>query len=159
MKWLAIFRQSRQPLDGQDLSSVCLHGEEETRPNGLAVEKNRAAAADSLLAAQMSSGEPKMVAQEVSQRQTRLHKSFTLFTVDGQLNGKLCHHHRSLVETATRFSAWFKFENFSLTFAVSAISYTLTLDSPSKGEVRVRVSLCDASSSSTRLGLRGISFT
>src|SRR5215468_2589163 len=30
MKWLAVFRQSRQSLDGQDLSTVCLHGEEET---------------------------------------------------------------------------------------------------------------------------------
>src|SRR5262245_12322334 len=30
MKWLAVFRQSRQPLDGQDLSTVRLHGEEKT---------------------------------------------------------------------------------------------------------------------------------
>jgi hypothetical protein len=92
MQWLAIFRQSRQPFDGQDSCTVCLHGEEETRPDGLAVEENGAAAADSLLAAQMSTGEPKMVAQEISQRQTRLHKSFTLFAVDRQRYGKLCNH-------------------------------------------------------------------
>src|SRR5215475_5796906 len=30
MKWLAILRQSRQPLDSQDLSTVRLHGEKET---------------------------------------------------------------------------------------------------------------------------------
>ena len=103
MKWLAIFCQSRQPFDGQDLSSVCLHGKQQTRPNSLAVEKNRAAAADPLFAAQMSAGKPKMVAQEVSQRQTRLHESFTLFAVDRQLYGKLARHHRSLFETAIGF--------------------------------------------------------
>ena len=62
MECLAIFRQSRQPLDGQDLSSICLHGEDQTRTDTLAVEQNGAAASDSLLAAQMSSGKPKMVA-------------------------------------------------------------------------------------------------
>src|SRR5678815_3350726 len=92
MKRLAIFGQPYQPLDGQDLCAVCLHGEEETRSNGLAIEKNRAATADSLLAAQMSAGKSKMVAQEVSQRQTRLHESFTLFAVNGHLNRTLCDH-------------------------------------------------------------------
>jgi hypothetical protein len=44
----------------------------------------------------MSSGKPKMVAQEVSQRQTRLHQSFTLFAVDGQRYGKLAAHRNFL---------------------------------------------------------------
>jgi hypothetical protein len=69
-----------------------LYGEEQTRTDALAVEQNSAAAADSLLAAQMSPGKPKMVAQEISQRQTRLHKPVTLFAVDGQLYGKLFSH-------------------------------------------------------------------
>src|SRR5262245_31167413 len=92
MECLAILRQSHQPLDGQDLSSICLHGEEQTRTDALAVEQDGTTAADSLLAAEMSSGKPKMVAQEVSQRQTRLHKSVTLFAVDGQLYRKLFSH-------------------------------------------------------------------
>src|SRR4030095_3403003 len=92
MECLTIFRQSRQPLDGQDLSSVRLYGEEQTRTDALAVEQNSAAAADSLLAAQMSPREPQMVAQQISQRQTRLHKPVTLFAVDGQLYGKLFSH-------------------------------------------------------------------
>src|SRR4030095_756535 len=84
--------KSRQSLDGQDLSPICLHGKQETRPNGFAVEKNGAAAAYSLLATQMRPSKPKMVAQEVSQRQTRLDNVLVLFAVDGQLNRTLCDH-------------------------------------------------------------------
>jgi hypothetical protein len=51
----------------------------------------------------MSPGKPKMVAQEISQRQTRLHKPVTLFAVDRQLYGKLASHHRSFFETAIGF--------------------------------------------------------
>jgi hypothetical protein len=80
-----------------------LYGEEQTRTDALAVEQNSAAAADSLLAAQMSPGKSKMVAQEVSQRQTWLDKAFIWFAVDGQLNSKLASHHRSFFETAIGF--------------------------------------------------------
>ena len=155
MEWLAIFRQSRQPLDGQDLSSVCLHGEEETRANGLAVEKNGAAAADSLLAAQMSSGKPKMVAQEVSQRQTRLHKPFTLFAVDGQLYGKLAIN--LIFETVPIDSSRSKISSHLCVKQRSDITFsTLALCASRE---RLTLPLCDDSSSSTRLGLSGISFT
>jgi hypothetical protein len=82
MKWLTLFRQSRQSFNGQDLSSVCLHSEEETRANGLAVEKHGATAANSLLATQVSPGKPEMIAQEVSQRQARLHNARARFAVD-----------------------------------------------------------------------------
>jgi hypothetical protein len=85
MQALATFRQTGQSLDGQDLSSVCLNGEEETRADGFAIKENRAAATNSLLATQMDTGKPKMVAQEISQRQARLDKSFAMFTVDCQL--------------------------------------------------------------------------
>jgi hypothetical protein len=103
MQALATFRQTGQSLDGQDLSSVCLNGEEKTRADGFAIKENRAAATDSLLATQMRSGKPKMVAQEVSYRQAWLDNAGTRFTVDGQRYGKLARHHRSFFETAIGF--------------------------------------------------------
>ncbi len=72
MKRVAIFGLRRQSLDREDRCTVRLHGEEQTRTDGLAVKQNGAATAYSLFAAQMSPGQSKLVAQEISQRQSRL---------------------------------------------------------------------------------------
>src|SRR5881396_2517785 len=92
MKRVAIFGLRRQSLDREDRCTVRLHGEEQTRTDGLAVKQYSAAAADSLFAAEVSPGKPEMVAQEISQRQTRLDESLVLFAVDVDLDGVPCRH-------------------------------------------------------------------
>jgi hypothetical protein len=68
----ASIRFRRQTLDGKDPSAVCLHGQEQAGTDGLAIKKHRAAAAYSLFTAQMSTGEPKLIAQEIRERRPGL---------------------------------------------------------------------------------------
>jgi hypothetical protein len=105
MQALAMFRQTGQSLDGQDLSSVCLNGEEKTRADSFPIKKDRAAAADSLLAAQMAPGKSKMVTQEVRQGQTGLHEPLMRFAVDGQL-------YRMLYDDLIPFQSFKPFKQF-----------------------------------------------
>jgi hypothetical protein len=49
---------AREPFDSCDVASVGLHCEQQTRSNGLAFEKDRAAAAGAMLASEMRAGEP-----------------------------------------------------------------------------------------------------
>src|SRR4030095_6931087 len=93
MKRIAIFRLRRQSLDREDRCAVRLHGEQQTRTDGLALKHNSAAAAYSLFAAQMSPGQSELVAQEISQRQSRLDEALIAFFVDGDLDRALAAHH------------------------------------------------------------------
>ena len=51
-------------LDGQQLGAVGLHGEHQAGARGLAVEQDRAGAADPVFAADMSAGQPEIFAQK-----------------------------------------------------------------------------------------------
>ena len=70
--------QRREPavrgeaFDGLELAPVRLHGEEEARAHGDAVQPHRARAADAVLAADVGTGEPERVAEKVGQEQPRL---------------------------------------------------------------------------------------
>ena len=63
---------AREPLDGLELCSVHLDGEEEARAHGDAVEPHRARAADAVLAPDVGAGEAERVPDEVGEQQPRL---------------------------------------------------------------------------------------
>ena len=53
------------PLDGAELVAIRLDREEEAGAHRLAVELDRAGAADAVLAADVGAGQPRLVADEV----------------------------------------------------------------------------------------------
>jgi hypothetical protein len=61
-----------QPLDGGDRSPVGLHGEHQTGPDRLAVERDRTRSAHAVLAADVGAGEPGVMADEVREQRARL---------------------------------------------------------------------------------------
>ena len=65
-------RRPRQPLDRRHLGAVGLHGEHQARARGLAVDQDRARAADAVLASDVRAGEPEVLAQEVREQLARL---------------------------------------------------------------------------------------
>src|SRR5439155_6533582 len=75
-----------EALDGLDLAPVDLHREEQARPYGCPVHPNGARAADAVLAADVCSGQPQPVAQEVGEQQTWLDSVTNAAPVDGQLD-------------------------------------------------------------------------
>jgi hypothetical protein len=102
MKRFAGARFCCQSFDGQNRRAVCLHGEKQAGTGGLAVKKNRTTAAYSLLAAQMSAGETKLIAQEISQRHTRLDEPRVGFAIDDDFNTAFSCHDGRLVERSLR---------------------------------------------------------
>jgi len=74
----------RDAFDGEDIVAVGLHREHQARARRIAVEQNRAGAADAVLAAEMGAGELKPLAQKVRQRQAHRHGGFMALAVDGQ---------------------------------------------------------------------------
>ncbi len=71
-----------QPFDGNDLGALGLNRQHEAGTHGRAIDNDRAGAAHAVLAADMGSGEPQMVAQAIRERQPRLNLHFDLSTVD-----------------------------------------------------------------------------
>ena len=65
-----------QPFDGLDRSPVGLHGERQTAPHDLAVDANRAGAANAMLAADMRAGQSELVAQKIRQMRAWLDLRF-----------------------------------------------------------------------------------
>src|SRR5207248_5804201 len=72
----------RETLDGGDAVAVRLHRVHEAGPYGFPVEHHRARAADAVLAADVRSGEAKVFAQPVDQRQPRRHLGRSRLAVD-----------------------------------------------------------------------------
>jgi hypothetical protein len=62
-----------QAFHGRHLGPVRLDGEHEAGADRLAVDEHGAGAARSVLAADVGSGEPEVVAEEVDEQPTRLH--------------------------------------------------------------------------------------
>ena len=67
-------------------AAVGLHGEQEARADGHAVEAHRARAADAVLAADVRAGKPEAVAEEVREQQARLDVLAVAAPVDGDLD-------------------------------------------------------------------------
>ena len=63
---------------------VGLHGQHEAGPDRLAVQQHGARPADALLAAQVSAGEPEVVAERIGQRAPGLHVDLLAVTVDAE---------------------------------------------------------------------------
>ena len=61
-----------EPFDGADVLALRLHREHQAGAHRLAVEDDRAGAADAVLAADMRAGLPAIVADGVDQRLARL---------------------------------------------------------------------------------------
>lgn len=59
-------------LNGLDIPSICLYGQECTRLDGLAIKQNRAGAAVTGVAAYVRTGKPEFVTDKVNQKQSRL---------------------------------------------------------------------------------------
>ena len=64
-------RRAARPAHRRDLGAVGLHGEHQARVDRLAVEQDRAGAADALAAAELDLGGRALVAQQLEQRQVR----------------------------------------------------------------------------------------
>ena len=82
----------RQPFDGADLLAIGLHGEHQAGAHRLAVDDDRAGAADAVLAADMGAGLPAILADGVSQCAPRLDADRVVAAVDGQGDGGLFAH-------------------------------------------------------------------
>src|ERR687896_2342970 len=72
----------REALHGPDRAAVCLGCQHQARPDGLAVELDRARAAHALLASDLRAGQPRAVADEVGQERARLHVDLVGAPVD-----------------------------------------------------------------------------
>src|SRR6516225_10670897 len=83
LQWV-IFVAFGQALDGQQLRTLRLNREHQTRASSLAVEQDRAGATDPVLAADMSAGQPKILADKVDEQFARLASPFIALPVDGQ---------------------------------------------------------------------------
>ena len=75
-----------EPLDRHDLAAVGLHGEQQARADGDAVEPDRARAADAVLAADVRPGQAERVPQEVGEEQPRLDLLAIAPAVDGDVD-------------------------------------------------------------------------
>src|SRR5919198_26971 len=76
----------RQALDRRDLAAVGLDGEHGARLHREPVDVDRAGAADGRVAADLRSGEPEVVAEEVDEQRPRLDLRLVPDAVDGERN-------------------------------------------------------------------------
>ncbi len=72
----------RKTLDSRDLGAVGLHGERHAALHGLTVEMHRAGTAVARVAADMGTGQPEVVADEVHQQAPRGDLQLDLLPVD-----------------------------------------------------------------------------
>jgi hypothetical protein len=75
-----------QPLDGHEARAVGLYGQHEARTYAQAVQKDRAGAAHSMLAADVRTPQSELSAQEVHQRGPRLDERLVGHSINGQAN-------------------------------------------------------------------------
>src|SRR5215831_5523327 len=75
-----------EALNRPQLRAIGLHREHQARPHRLAVEKDRAGAADPVLAADMRAGQPQFLANEIDEQLARLAPPLAHLAVDGQAN-------------------------------------------------------------------------
>jgi hypothetical protein len=76
-----------QSLDGDDLAAFGLDREDQAGAYRLAVHQHGAGAADAVLAANVSAGEAKLVAQTIRESQPRLDLDADLLAVDLEFGG------------------------------------------------------------------------
>ena len=76
---LAVFGQ---PFDRGDVGAVSLDGEDGAGLGAAAVDEHRARPALARVAADVRSGQEKLLAQEVDEEQSRLHVSFAHLAID-----------------------------------------------------------------------------
>ena len=77
-------RLGAMPFDGDDFGAVGLHREHDAGAHGLAVEEDRAGAADAVLAADMGAGEAQDRREGNRPERARLAAPLTRLAVDGQ---------------------------------------------------------------------------
>ena len=77
----------REAFHRPDLAAVDLHGEREAGARRLAVDDDRAGAADAVLAADMGAGCADLVAQEIGQQQPRFGLARARAAVQREANG------------------------------------------------------------------------
>src|SRR5262249_7961087 len=83
------FAGLREPFDRLDRGAVRLDGEQQARAAHLAVERDRAGAADALPAADVRSRQTELVTDEVGEQRPRLRASGPFAPVDGPGAGRL----------------------------------------------------------------------
>jgi hypothetical protein len=71
-----------EPFDGHDRAFFALDRKHETGPDRKPVHQHRASAAYSVLASEMSPGQPAMVPEGIGQRDSRLDLDHSRFAVD-----------------------------------------------------------------------------
>ena len=72
----------RETFDGCYICTIRLHGQHQAAADHRAVDFQRASSADTMLAADMATGEPEFIANEVHQVQTHGHGSHSALAVD-----------------------------------------------------------------------------
>jgi hypothetical protein len=77
----------REALYGRDLGAVGLDGEHRAWFNRLAINEDRAGAADAGLASNMCSGKPAHIAQELHEQTARFDLAFSQRSIDADLEG------------------------------------------------------------------------
>ena len=75
-----------QPFDGLDRCAVRLHRQHQAGTHDLAVHAHRAGAANPMLAADMSTGQLQMLAQEIRQIEPRQHVRIDALAIDVKRN-------------------------------------------------------------------------
>ena len=90
-----------QALDGLDVVAVGLHREHDARPRRLAVEEDRARAADAVLAPDVRAGQAEILAEEIAEQQARLDLAAVPRAVHGDVDGDVRAHEARSV-TANR---------------------------------------------------------
>ena len=89
-------------LDGLDLGAVRLHGEQQARADGDAVEPDGARAADAVLAPDVRPGQSERVAQEVGEQEPRL----DLFAVAPPVDRDVDHVTRPTARSTSTRTSW-----------------------------------------------------
>jgi len=83
---MQLARLGGEPLDRGELAAVKLHRKEQAGAHRVTIEQHGAGAADAVLAADVGTGEPELVAQEVAQQQARLDAALVQPAVDPDLD-------------------------------------------------------------------------
>src|SRR5881409_2857536 len=81
-----------QPLDGHQLSPVCLHGEHETGTDRSPVIQDSAGPADPMFTPEMRASQVQVFTQEISQRQAHGDGAFVHRAIDAEAYATRCLH-------------------------------------------------------------------
>ena len=73
-----------QAFDGEQLGTLRLHGKHQAGTRRLSVEQDRAGAADPVLAADMSAGQPEILTHKIDEQLARFAAALIALPVDGQ---------------------------------------------------------------------------